>query len=281
MIGIKFDLLIIQINYYLCSMPSWLKTDPFGNSYFLKGILLSVVGAFTFPRLHHINRLHVTGMENLDKLPQQNVLFVSNHQTYFADVMGIIHVFSGHKWGYKDHSRFPFYLISPKLNTYFVAAFETMKKGILPKLFARGGAILIKRTWRVAGEDVDRGLDRKGTEDILKGLSSGWVINFPQGTTTAYAPGRKGTAHIILKEKPIVVPIVIDRFRRAFDKTGLKLKKRGTRLSIRIKEPLEYTGEESIDEMLEKVMDAIEQSEKFKNPEFRKELVITRLESSL
>lgn len=261
-------------------MPSWFKLDPFGNSYFLKGLLLSLVGAFTFPRLHILNRLKVDGIENLDKLPQQRVLFVSNHQTYFADVMGIIHVFSSHKWGYKKHTRWPFYLISPKLNTYFVAAYETMQEGgLLPKLFTRGGAILVKRTWRAKGQDVDRGLDRKGTEDVLKGLNAGWVINFPQGTTTAYAPGRKGTAHIILREKPIVIPIVVDRFRRAFDKKGLRLKKRGTPLSIRFKEPLNYTGEETVDEMLEMVMDAIEQSEKFKDPDFRRELVKTRLES--
>ena len=44
------------------------------------------------------------------------------------------------------------------------------------------------------------------------------VITFPQGTTTPFKPIRRGTAHIIKTYKPIVVPIVIDGFRRSFDK---------------------------------------------------------------
>ena len=55
-------------------------------------------------------------------------------------------------------------------------------------------------------------------------LDDGWVITFPQGTTTAFKPVRKGTAHMILKNKPTVIPIVIDGFRRSFDKKGLIFK---------------------------------------------------------
>ena len=39
-------------------------------------------------------------------------------------------------------------------------------------------------------------------------------------------PIRRGTAHIIQQNKPIVVPVVIDGFRRSFDKKGLKMKKK-------------------------------------------------------
>ncbi len=51
------------------------------------------------------------------------------------------------------------------------------------------------------------------------------VITFPQGTTKSFKPVRKGTAHIIKQYKPIVVPIVIDGFRRSFDRKGLRTKK--------------------------------------------------------
>jgi hypothetical protein len=61
------------------------------------------------------------------------------------------------------------------------------------------------------------------TENIKIALNDGWVITFP-GTTKSFKPVRKGTAHII-KERPIVVPIVIDGFRRSFDKKGLRMKK--------------------------------------------------------
>ena len=60
-----------------------------------------------------------------------------------------------------------------------------------------------------------------------------------------------------------MVPVVINGFWRAFNKKGLKLKKKGTLLNVHFKEPLQFTYEESIDTILEKVMDAIEQSKKF------------------
>ena len=59
-----------------------------------------------------------------------------------------------------------------------------------------------------------------------------------QGTTKAFNPIRKGTAHIIKRFKPVVVPIVIDGFRRSFDKKGLYIKKKGILQSMVIKTPL-------------------------------------------
>jgi hypothetical protein len=59
------------------------------------------------------------------------------------------------------------------------------------------------------------------------------------------------------------VPVVIDGFNRAFNKTGLKLKKRGTVLSVKFKEPLQINYEDDLSTILQQVMDAIEQSKKF------------------
>jgi 1-acyl-sn-glycerol-3-phosphate acyltransferase len=95
-------------------------------------------------------------------------------------------------------------------------------------------------------------------------LADGWVITFPQGTTKSFKPVRKGTAHIIKDHQPIVVPIVIDGFRRSFDKKGLRMKKKGILQSFIIKEPLNIDYEnDSIDEIVEKVEYAIEQHPSF------------------
>ncbi len=117
--------------------------------------------------------------------------------------------------------------------------------------------------WRAEGKEVRRGLDPGDTRKIAKALENNWVITFPQGTTKPFAPGRKGTAFIIKHHKPVVIPVVINGFWRAFNKKGLKFKKTGSLLSVRFKEPLSLTYEESVETILEKVMDSIEQSKKF------------------
>ncbi|MDZ7849042.1 MAG: 1-acyl-sn-glycerol-3-phosphate acyltransferase [Owenweeksia sp.] len=193
---------------------------------FIKRILIFIIGCIAYYRFNIANKTTVSGSRVLKGLPQSNVLFVSNHQTYFADVTGMYQVFCSAKWGVYDRIDKMRYLLNPKLNIYFVAALETMKAGILPKVFAYVGSVSIKRTWRKAGRDVDRGVDKGDIHKIFKALGNGWVITFPQGTTTPYVPGRRGTAHIIKETKPIVIPVVVDGFRRAFDKKGLFLKKK-------------------------------------------------------
>jgi 1-acyl-sn-glycerol-3-phosphate acyltransferase len=69
-------------------------------------------------------------------------------------------------------------------------------------------------------------LDASDTRKIFKALENNWVITFPQGTTKPFAPGRKGTALIIKQTKPIVIPVVINGFWRAFNKKGLRFKKK-------------------------------------------------------
>lgn len=101
-------------------------------------------------------------------------------------------------------------------------------------------------------------------ENIKIALDDGWVITFPQGTTKSFKPIRKGTAHIIKNYKPLVVPIVIDGFRRFFDKKGLHLKKKGILQSMVIKEPLHIDYEnDSIEQIVEQIEMAIEQHPSF------------------
>jgi 1-acyl-sn-glycerol-3-phosphate acyltransferase len=84
-------------------------------------------------------------------------------------------------------------------------------------------------------------------------------VSFPQGTTKPYAPVRKGTAHLINDHRPIVIPVVINGFRRAFDKKGLRFKKRNTRLTVQFKPPMHFRPDEPVEEMIARITQAIEQ----------------------
>lgn len=238
------------------------KEDAFGNSYLIKRALILAFGYLSYIRFIKYNKTEITGAEHLKDLPDHGVLFVSNHQTYFAEVAMMYHVFSAVKNGKINTIKGPWHLLKPKLNLYFIAALETMKKGFLPKVFAYAGSVSIKRTWREAGQNVNRQVDLKDISKIGMAIDHGWVITFPQGTTTPYVKGRRGTAHVIKKFEPIVVPIVVDGFRRAFDKKGLRLKKRNTTLKMHFKAPLTIDYAAKSDDVLNVIMDAIEQSEK-------------------
>ena len=228
-----------------------------------RSVIYGVVGLFTYPGLALFNKVEIEGAENLRNLPHKNVLFVSNHQTYFGDVIAFVHIFCAIKWGKFNRLGIPYYLLNPFTNVFFVAAEETMNSSWLTRLFKLGGALTVKRTWRAEGADVSRARDVVDTQKIDKALAKSWVITFPQGTTKPFAPGRKGTAHIIKNNQPIVMPVVINGFWRAFTKKGLTFKKVGTPLTVRFKAPLVIDYDESVENILSQVMDAIEQSKEY------------------
>jgi 1-acyl-sn-glycerol-3-phosphate acyltransferase len=242
-------------------MKQWIESLRRTN--ILKSIVYFFIGIFTYPGLAIINKIKISGTEHLKNLPKKNVLFVSNHQTYFADVITFLHIFCAVKWGKQNTLGFPYYLLNPFTRVHYVAAEETMKKNWLSRLFKWAGAITVKRTWRKEGKEVQRGLDPGDTRKITRALENNWVITFPQGTTKPFAPGRRGTAFIIKQNHPIVIPVMISGFWRAFNKKGLTFKKKGSLLSVQFKEPMKINYDDSIDIILENVMDAIEQSKKF------------------
>jgi 1-acyl-sn-glycerol-3-phosphate acyltransferase len=242
------------------------KRNPFGHILFIKKWLIRIFGLITHRRYRGFNELQIDGSEIIASLPDKNVLFISNHQTYFADVVAMFHVFNASLSGRQDTIKNVGYLWQPKLNIYYVAASETMKSGLLPRILSYVGSISVERTWRAGGKDVTekREVNPNDTENIRIALEDGWVITFPQGTTKSFKPVRKGTAHIIKQYKPIVVPIVIDGFRRSFDKKGLRLKKKNILQSFIIKEPLVIDYEnETIEQIVEKIEYAIEQHPSF------------------
>ncbi|MEB8330414.1 lysophospholipid acyltransferase family protein [Flavobacteriaceae bacterium KMM 6897] len=243
---------------------TFFKRNPFGHILFIKKWLIRIMALITHQRYKKFNKLEIEGSEIIRSLPDRNVLFVSNHQTYFADVVAMFHVFNASLSGRENNIRNIGYIWQPKLNMYYIAAAETMKKSVLTKIFAYAGSISIERTWRAEGKDVNRQVKMSDISNIGVALNDGWVITFPQGTTTPWKPLRKGTAHIIKKYKPIVVPVVIDGFRRSFDKKGLRVKKKGILQSIVIKEPLDIDyANESFESIIEKMEYAIEQHPSF------------------
>ena len=260
-----------------------LKKNPFGHYLILKKWLIRYLGFMSHRRYRGFNQLHIEGSEIIKNLSEKNVLFISNHQTYFADVVAMFHVFNASLSGRIDNIKNVGYLWSPKLNIYYIAAKETMRAGLLPRILAYAGSISIERTWRESGKEVKRQVKMSDISNIGLALNDGWVITFPQGTTKPFKPVRKGTAHIIKHYKPIVVPIVIDGFRRSFDKKGLMIKKRGILQSMIIKEPLDFDYEnDSVENIMEKIEYAIEQHPSFlkvipkEEIEAKKKLDITR-----
>jgi 1-acyl-sn-glycerol-3-phosphate acyltransferase len=238
--------------------PFWEKVKQIS---IVRKIIYMIVGVITYPGIAIVNRIRISGTEHFSKLPRKNVLFVSNHQTYFADVITFLHIFCAVKWRKKNRLGVPYYLLNPFSNVYYVAAEETMRASFVSKLFTVAGAITVKRTWnKNAVTETQKGLDVSDTRKIANALKNNWVITFPQGTTKPFAPGRKGTALIIKMAKPVVIPVMISGFWRAFDKKGLSFKKKGTILSVRFKEPMTIDYDAPAEEILQQVMEAIEQN---------------------
>ena len=230
-----------------------MKKNIFGQTILIKRFIIGIVGLITH-KTFKSKRFSIIGSKFLNNIPHENVLFVSNHQTYFYDVIAMLHVFNSSAKGRVDTVKKPRYLLNPKTNLYYIASFETMKKSLITKLLIYAGAVLVKRSWRESGRDKNRDIRTEDPNNIKLALKDGWVITFPQGTTTPFKPIRKGTAHLIKQYKPIVIPIVIDGFRRSFDKKGIRVKKKNVLMSMTIKKPLKIDYlKDSTEEIIKKI----------------------------
>ena len=214
-----------------------MKKNIFGQTIFLKRLIIGFVGLITH-RTFRSKKFLIKGSKNLVNLPDSNVLFISNHQTYFYDVIAMLHVFNSTVKGRIDSVKRPKYLISPKTNLYYIASQETMKKSLITKLLTYAGAVLVQRSWRDSGESVTRNIRSEDTDNIKLALNDGWVITFPRGTTDNSKPIRKGTSFIIKSNSPLVVPIKINNFNKVFQRNGLKVINRKKEFSIEIMKPL-------------------------------------------
>ena len=235
-----------------------MKKNIFGQTIFLKKLIIGIVGFITHKTFRN-KRFVIKGSKNLIDLPETNVLFVSNHQTYFYDVIAMLHVFNSSIKGRIDSVKRPKYLINPKTKLYYIASLETMKKSLITKLLAYSGAVLVQRSWRDSGESVSRDIRSEDPDKIKLALKDGWVITFPRGTTDNSKPVRKGTAHIIKSNSPLVVPIKLSGFKSVFQRNGLGLIDRKKNFSLEIMKPLRKDINKSsivnITIQLEKIID--------------------------
>ena len=78
------------------------KKNPFGHNLYIKKWLIRIFGWLTHRRFKGFNQLKIVGSKILKELPPNKVLFVSNHQTYFADVVAMLHVFNASLSGRED-----------------------------------------------------------------------------------------------------------------------------------------------------------------------------------
>jgi 1-acyl-sn-glycerol-3-phosphate acyltransferase len=213
-----------------------------------------------------LNRIRVEGGDILGRLPARNVLFVSNHQTYFMEGIALMTEF--------DHQRRPLLHWCSKAGTgncyYIVDADTARMDGWMHRVIEWGGAVTVTRTWKKSDgetDEADISMEQVASDQmkVVDAIHGGWVILFPQGTTTPFSKGRKGTAHIIKQARCAVVPVVVDGFSTAFHKSKpCRPMKLGTELSIRFKLPLEINYDDPEEVILDGIMDAIEQSDRYR-----------------
>ena len=234
-----------------------MNKNIFGQYLSIKKAIIRTIGVLTHKTFNN-KRFNIQGTTILNEIPNHNVLFISNHQTYFYDVIAMLHVFNASVNGRRNSLKNILYLLKPKSNIYFIAALETMKTSVIPKILSYAGSILIKRTWREAGKEITRNIRGEDFDNIIKALNDGWVITFPRGTTDNSKPVRSGTAYIIKQTNPIVIPVKIDGFGDVFERNSLKIKNKTKLFSIKFGNALKFHDNESIESItnqIEKIID--------------------------
>ena len=79
-----------------------LKRNPFGHILFIKKWLIRIFGAITHRWYRGFNELQIEVSEISRNLPDINVLLIYNHQTYYAEVVAMVHVFNASLIGRDD-----------------------------------------------------------------------------------------------------------------------------------------------------------------------------------
>jgi len=167
-----------------------------------RAMILTIGNLATPIYFRRLNDVKAEGADLLGTLPRRNVVFLSNHQTYFTEAIAfydLLYIVRG--LPYED----------PHLR--FSAASETMKKNLLTKVLTYAGGVTFRRSFREAGREVNRPVDLEGVSKIEEAIATGWLLHFPTGTTQKRAPIRPGMAQLLHRTKPVAVPMRVDGFR--------------------------------------------------------------------
>jgi 1-acyl-sn-glycerol-3-phosphate acyltransferase len=167
-----------------------------------RGMILTIGNLATPVYFRWLNSVKAEGDELLKTLPRRNVVFLSNHQTYFTEAIAFFDLlYIVHGLPYED----------PHLR--FSAATETMKKNLVTQVLTYAGGVTFRRSFREAGKEVKRPVDFEGVGKIEEAIATGWLLHFPTGTTQHHAPIRPGVAQLLHRTKPVAVPMRVDGFR--------------------------------------------------------------------
>lgn len=165
-------------------------------------MILAIGNLLTPVYFRWLNSVKAEGVDILKALPRKNVIFLSNHQTYFTEAIAFYDLlYIVLDMPYED----------PHLR--FSAATETMKKNLLTQILTYAGGVTFRRSFREAGREVNRPVDLEGVGKIEEAIATGWLLHFPTGTTQKDAPIRPGIAQLLHRTKPIAVPVRVDGFR--------------------------------------------------------------------
>lgn len=174
----------------------------FADRWVRRGLIASFALGFTIPYFRLLNRVRVEGGELLRTLPRKNVVFLSNHQSYFLEAIAFFDLV---------YLRMAFPLEDPLLR--FSAAEETMRKNLFTLVMNKAGGVTFRRSFREGGVDVKRPVDLEGVSRVEQAIRDGWLLHFPAGTTKKGAPLRPGVAQLLHRTKAVTVPVRVEGFR--------------------------------------------------------------------
>ena len=205
----------------------------------LKPYLYRVLRFFSYIDMQIKNKVEIKGMKVVQALPSTNVMFVSNHETYYMDVILMCQAL------WNSNGR-----LSINKDLYFVAAEETALKSPLLRHLDFTGCVPLKRQWKHDGEEIQRERDEGAIDNMAQVLKRGWLINFPTGTVDPSAIIRPGLAKFLKHHRPIVVPVQLSGVRKSYGKTGFVTRTFNNKMKVSFSEPLSIDYEK---DSLEKI----------------------------
>lgn len=183
-------------------LPVQRAAQAFFERWIRRGVIAGFGMGFAVPYFTLLNDVQVEGDDQIATLPHRNVVFLSNHQTYFLEAIAFFDLV---------YVRHGLHLESPLLR--FSAAEETLKKNLFTSLMRLAGGVTLRRSFREGGVDVRRAVDLEGVGRIEDAIRDGWLLHFPAGTTRRGAPLRPGVARLLHATRALAVPVRVSGFR--------------------------------------------------------------------
>lgn len=179
-----------------------LPNGPTFDRWFRRGLIFAAGRAWTPLYFRLLNTIRAEGTDVLLSLPRKGVIFLSNHQTYFTEAIAFYDLV---------YVRLGLPYENPLLR--FSAAEETMKANLVTEVLTKAGGVTFRRSFRAAGQDVNRPVDLEGVARLEAAIADGWLLHFPAGTTQRNAPIRPGMAQLLHRTKALAVPVRVDGFK--------------------------------------------------------------------